>query len=141
MNVTKALQDKTVEEREDEGVELHVRDEAGEKLYADTPSGKIPVVITVAGTYSKTYRRAAEANRDRAAKSRRMDGDAMERQGLELVAKCILGWKGFFTDDACTQLYALTKQNAIALLQGAPWIREQVEAAMMDHASFLRTAG
>lgn len=129
-------QTKSVAEREDEGTTIHLRDEAGEKMFAG-PNQDRPVTITVVGTYSSTYRRAAEANRDRMLKQRRnsLDGDQIHRQSLELVAACILEWDGFTAGE---QPYALTKANAVALLDQCPWIREQVEAAMHDHAAFFR---
>jgi hypothetical protein len=127
---------KSVAEREDEGTIVHVRDEAGEKQYIGGDKTK-PVTILVAGTYSTTYRTAADASRDRMLKQRRnaIDGDQLSQQSLELTAACILAWDGFSAGD---QPYPFTKKNAVALLQQAPWIREQVEAAMNDHASFLR---
>jgi hypothetical protein len=136
MNISKS---KEVSHREDEGAVVEIRDPAGEKMYQDDAQSK-PVVITVAGTYSARYRRAADVNRDRMLKQRRnqLDGDQLNQQSLELVAACILSWDGFTADiDGAEQPYPLTKANAVALLAECPWIREQVEAAMNDHASFL----
>lgn len=127
---------KSVAAREDEGTVVHVRDEIGEKLYQDEAK-TLPATITVVGTYSSRYRRLSEANRDKMLKQRRsqMDGDQLNQQSLELVASCILSWDGFVTVDGP---FPYTKANAVALLDACPWIREQVEAAMNDHASFLR---
>jgi hypothetical protein len=62
-----------------------------------------------------------------------LTGEGLNRQQLELVAASIIAWEGFTANG---QPYQLTKENAIALLDKAPWIREQVEEAMGDHASF-----
>lgn len=125
----------SVEQREDEGTVVHIRDAAGEKQYQD--DGTTPVTITVVGTYSKRYRRLAEANRDKMLKQRRtqLDGEQLDEQSLETVAGCILGWDGFTADGAP---FPFTKANAVTLLKAAPWMREQVEAAMNDHAAFFR---
>lgn len=127
---------KSVAQREDEGTTIHLRDETNEKQYADEAKTQ-PVTITVVGTYSSRYRRLSDANRDKMLKQRRtqLDGDQLEEQGLELQAGCILGWDGITANG---EPFPYTKANAVALLRAAPWVREQVEAAMNDHASFLR---
>lgn len=129
-------QAKQVEQREDAGFTVHIRDELGEKLYQDDEQTK-PVTITVVGTYSRTYRRTIEAQRDRNIKQRKfnLDGDELLQQALELEAACIRDWDGF-TDDGAPVPY--TKANAVALLRQYPWIREQVNAAMNDHAAFFQ---
>jgi hypothetical protein len=117
---------KNVAEREEEGITIDIKDASGEK--------EPGVQITVAGTYSATYRKAQSQNRDKFLKQRGgLDGDTLETRSLELTAKCIKSWKGFTSDG---KEFPCTKDNAIALLSGAPWIREQVEEAMNDHASF-----
>ena len=116
---------KSVAEREEEGIVIDVRDASGEV--------EPGVTITVVGTYSQTYRKAQNANRDKWLKQRRMDGDALEERSLETTAKCIKAWTGFTSEG---KPFPYTKENAIALLSGAPWIREQVEEAMNDHAGF-----
>jgi hypothetical protein len=118
---------KSVAEREEEGTTIDIRDASGELEQG--------VSITVVGTYSATYRKAQASNRDKFLKQRRgnLDGDALEAQSIETTAKCIKGWSGFTSD---SKPFPYTKENAIALLTNAPWLREQVEEAMNDHASF-----
>ena len=124
MEVTR---NRSVAEREDEGTVVQVKDENG-----DTQEG---VTITVAGTYSSRYRRATDAQRERMLKSRRasLTGEQLNRQQLELVAACIISWEGFTAEG---KPYPLTKENAVALLDNAPWIREEVESAMGDHSAY-----
>lgn len=126
---------KSVAEREDEGVVINVRDANGDELFYGEGAAKKAVTITVAGTYSKTYRRATDAQRERMMKQRRvsLSGDQLAKQQLELVAACVLAWDGFVSNG---QPYECTKANVISLLDSAPWIREQVEEAMNDHQSF-----
>lgn len=124
MEITKT---KSVAEREDEGTVVKISDENG-----DVQDG---VTITVAGTYSSRYRRAEASQRGRLLKQRRtnISGEDLQRQQLELIAACIIDWQGFTVEG---KPYLLNKENAVALLESAPWIREQVDSAMVDHSSF-----
>ncbi len=117
---------KTVADREEEGTEVEVRDVAGEV--------EAGVTITVVGTYSTTYRKAQSQNRDKFLKQRgKIDSDMIEKQSVETTARCIKAWKGFTSNG---QDFPYTKDNAVLLLTNAPWIREQVEEAMNDHAAY-----
>jgi Mg-chelatase subunit ChlI len=128
---------KAVASREDEGVEVHIADESGEKQYYGE-KGDQPVTITVVGTYSARYRRAVEASRDKSIKRRSaIDARTLDDQALETIAGCILDWRGFTNG---TDVYPYTRANAVALLEACPWIREQVENAMSDHAAFFRAS-
>lgn len=122
---------KTVAEQEEEGTVIEVRDAAGE-----IEEG---VTITVVGTYSATYRKAQAANRDKFLKGRRgpLSGDALEQQAIETTARCIKSWTGLTSNGAD---FPCTRENAVSLLTNAPWIREQVEEAMHDHAAFFKKA-
>ncbi len=120
---------KTVADREEEGTEIEVRDVAG-----GVEEG---VTITVVGTYSATHRKAQNQNRDRFLKQRgKIDSDMIEKQSVETTARCIKAWRGFTSDG---KDFPCTRENAIAMLTNAPWIREQVEEAMNDHAAFFPT--
>lgn len=124
---------KAVAEREDAGTTIHVRDAAGEKMYQDE-AGTVPVTITVAGTYSTRYRKLMDASGDKSWKKRgTMEAEDSRRNTLEIIAGCVLGWDGFV---ASGEPFACNKTNACILLDSCPWIREQVEKAMTDHASF-----
>lgn len=135
MNITKT--GKTVAQREDEGTTIHVRDENNEKMYQNAEQ-TTPVTITVVGTYSSRYRRLMEATGDRAwKKAGRMEAEDNRKSALEIVAGCILEWDGFTTGDEKFEVpYTYSKANAVVLLDQCPWIREQVEKAMSDHALF-----
>lgn len=123
----------SVAEREDEGAVVHVRSETGERLY----DGDVPVTITVAGTYSTRYKAATLAQRNRALKTRQADFDAerLDENALAIMSACVISWQGFRAGDVPL---APTPQNVRAVFERAPWIREQVEAAMTDHAAFFR---
>jgi hypothetical protein len=115
--------------KEDEGQDLHVRDVDGQ------PYTNPAFTIRVAGTYSKVYRDMVNVQRDHLLRQRRtqLTGEALSRQQLDLTAACILSWEGL-TDNG--QPVPHSRENAVRLLTAAPWIREQVEEAMADHAGF-----
>jgi hypothetical protein len=122
---------KTVAEREDEGVAVHLYDEKGDLMYED----KKPVTITVVGTYSKTYRRVQNEQRLKNLKGRRtqLTPEGIDQKANEAIARCVTAWSGFTSEG---KPFPYTEENAVALFQAAPWIREQVEEAMGDHAAF-----
>lgn len=126
---------RTIAEREDEGTTVHVRGADSEQLYFQDGAERKPVTLLVAGTYSKIYRRTIDSQREKLLKQRRssLSSEQIARQQLEAIAACILGWEGIFNGD---QALPLNKENAITLLESAPWVREQVEEAMNDHAAF-----
>lgn len=121
-------------EREDEGQVVHLNDEAGEPMYFGDNE---PVTVTVTGTYSKRYRRALDAKMARSRKRRTVDIDEVRRDALEVNAQCVIEWSGFF--DSGTPLDC-TKANVVKVLEAAPWIKDQIEAAMEDHAGFSRAS-
>jgi hypothetical protein len=131
---------KAVVSREDEGMVLHIRDETGEKAYQ--ADGATPVTITVVGSYSSRYRKAMEVNRERAVRIRRkLDEedmvDEIDRQGMELLASCVVGWDGFTADG---KPVPFSKENTITILTELPWVREQVNEAIVNHAGFTKRA-
>lgn len=90
-------QSKTVQDREDEGTWVHVRDASGEKQYYKVGEEEKPVRIKVAGSYSKRYRRIADAQRERLLKTRRtsLTADGLADNQRELAAGCSMEWEGF----------------------------------------------
>lgn len=117
---------KTVGEREEEGVTIDVKDAKGDR--------EPGVTITVVGSYSDTYRKLQNKNRDSMLKKRgRLEGDELEGQSVETTARCIKSWAGFTSSG---KEFPYTTANAVALLTSCPWIREQVEEAIHDHAAF-----
>lgn len=126
---------KSVAEREDEGTLVHVRDESGELQFYGDGGEKKPVTIRVAGSYSKTFRKAKERQREKNLKRGRamFTAEGLAKQELEVIAACVISWDGFTSD---SRPFIHSQDNAVMLLDSAPWIREQVEEAMSDHQSF-----
>lgn len=128
---------KSIAAAEDEGTIVHVRNAGGEYEYFGEKNDK-PVTITVVGTYSARYRRIQESVRDKSIKRRApLDGRTVEDQALDMIAGSILSWDGFEANGAP---FTYSRANAIALLESCPWIREQVETAMNDHAAFFKAS-
>ena len=130
-----------VADLEDAGTVVHLCGLDDELMFF-TPEGpkakEQPVTITVAGSYSKRYRRAQNAQTTRAIKGggrrgSRITGESLREQRENLAAACVLAWEGFF--DAGKPLDC-TRENAAMVFERATWILEQVEAAQVDHASF-----
>lgn len=128
---------KQVTDREDEGNTIEINDENDEPQFypegASEEDGK-PVTITVAGTYSKRFRRAREKRRSKNEKRQgRLSDEEKNRQEVEVAAACIMAWEGFTQGG---KPYELTEKNAIDLLLAMPWVYEQVLVAMNDHQGF-----
>lgn len=119
--------------QEEQGTVIQINDPTDEPvLYGD---GK-PVTIRVAGTYSARYRNAQAANRDKLIKRRAaFNGNTVSKQALDVTAACVIEWDGFFSGG---KPFPCTHENVVALLESCPWIRDQVESAMNDHALYFK---
>jgi hypothetical protein len=129
---------KPVTALEDEGQTIEIRDINGEPMtWKDDAGTEYPVTVTVAGSYSTRYRRAQEAQVTRAMKRRNpnLTGEALGKQRLEVEAACVLAWSGFFSKG---KPWPCERENVITVLEAAPWIREQIAAAIEDHAGFFK---
>jgi hypothetical protein len=118
--------------REDEGIVVQINDERGEPM---TYGEGLAVTVKVVGTYSKRYRDAERMRVDKRWKSRGVDPDVIRREALELTAECVLEWAGFF--DGGKPLDC-SRANVVRVLDAVPWVRQQIEVAMEDHAGFSR---
>ena len=123
--------------QQDAGTVVVLHDQTGEVLtYTDTDGKTVEVTALVAGSLSNTYRRAEDAQRDRAIKRRstQLTGEMLVRQQMELTASCVLSWTLRDGDKPIP----CTKENVLTVFTAAPWIRTEIEAAMSDAARFLR---
>lgn len=129
-----------VADLENDGIVVELRDVNNDPMYWKDDAGvEHPVTITVAGSYSHRYRRATEAQQTRVMKKRnpQITGELLGKQRLEIVAACVLAWSGFVHKG---KPWACEKENVMHVLTAAPYIREQVESAMEDHAAFFKPA-
>ena len=121
-----------VSEREDAGSVVQIMDETGEPLFYGEGNDK-PVTITVAGEFSRVYRRAEDAIRGQQLKRRgNLTPQELRRQSIELLSRCVLAWEGF---ENAGQPLDCTRENVSAVLSSAEWIRKQVDQATTDHSA------
>ena len=131
---------KAVSDREDEGQVIELLDAAGEPLVYQNGTAEKPVTVTVAGSYSATYRKAVERQRLRMLKRRRgkLTSNELTDNQIELEAACALPWDGVLTDDGKPIEHKM--ENVTGILVGVPWVREQIQIAIEDHAGFFGSA-
>ncbi len=123
------VQAKKVADREDEGTTVEIVDEAGNQMDG--------VTMVVAGSYSKRYRAAQEKARKWSKKNPNPSEEQSDKKILELLASCIIDWDGIVSGNVPV---ALTIENAVALFEAAPWVRDQVSVAVYNHAAFFQRA-
>ena len=123
---------KAVAAQEDDGQVVELMDHDGEP-YDE------PVTVTVVGTYSTRYRKAVDKQRREMIKNRRIktSAQALFKNQIELEAACVIAWEGLFDGDKAIEC---NPENAAEMLATVPWFREQVQAAMEDHAGFFESA-
>jgi hypothetical protein len=66
-----------------------------------------------------------------------LDPAEIEQENLELVAACIVGWKGLSFGG---KKFEYSKENAVKLMQDFPEIYEQVDLFVGDRSNFLPSA-
>lgn len=99
-----------------------------------------PLVITVAGQDSKRYRDGTRSNlnaRLQAAPGvarRNPTAEELESSGLRVTVKCVLGWSGFVDKDG--KPIDCTPAAVMDLFVKYPFIKDQVEGAMLNRANF-----
>lgn len=132
MNIAK-LKDET--QHDDTPAEVEIKDRHGEPYVGKDGQ---PTVFLIVGEYSKQYRKAERKTTDAVVKAARrgMDFDAEDSQKfrLERLAGAIVGWRNVEAEDGAPVPF--TNENAVQVLQAAPWIALQVERALQAHASF-----
>jgi hypothetical protein len=122
-----------VSELEETGQWIEIIGTEGEVLKWDNDTK--PVRIQVIGSYSKTYRQLMHAQTTKAVKRKtvQITGELLARQRLEVVAGSVQAWEGFY--NAGKELDC-SRENVKIVLDGFPYIMEQVEAALEDHEAF-----
>lgn len=101
------------------------------------------LTITLAGTDSDVYRDALKARarqrlnqqKKKKNKEEQVDFDEAERKGIELLARCTMGWN-HISDNG--KPVPFNTNNAITIYTKYPWIKEQVDTFMADRSNFLK---
>ncbi len=133
--------DKSITDLEDVGVEIHLHDLEEEDIwYTDREGNKHAVTMTVAGTFSKRYRKAEATMQTRRIKRRRIriTGEQLMDDTETLTASCVIGWSGFF--DQHGHPIECNKTNVRRVFERFPHIRQQVQVAMEDHETFFKAS-
>lgn len=110
--------------REDEGVVLPFKNLDGSVVEGTS--------VTVAGSYSETYKKNIKALR----KENQEKGHSPDEDELSayLPACSIKSWEGFQDDEG--KNFPHTMENAVALMMACPWFADEVRAKAFDHAGF-----
>jgi hypothetical protein len=122
--------------KQNKGTVVVFRDDLGEAFTFKGANGETQeVTVTVAGALSSTYRKAESAQRDRMLKRRTMSltDEMLQKNQLDLIASCVLEWNLHVDGRAVP----CTKENVMQVLTSAPWLRNDLEAAMGDASRFL----
>lgn len=141
---TDAVSEQAVDAKTQETVDLNSLDivaaaGAGAEIAILHPvTGKeLGITITVIGADSERYRknlRSLASGRLNRKNRKPMDVEEAEEEGLDLLAKATLGWKGVVVDGA---EIPFSKDEAKKLYRRFPWVKEQVDAAIVDRGNFL----
>lgn len=129
-----------VADLEEKGVAVQIRDIHGEPMmYRSEGGSEYPVQIVVAGSYSHRYRRAINAQTTRmlGRRAQKMTGELAQENRMEVISRCVISWSGFNSNG---QPIPCTPENVKVVMERAPWIRDQVEAAMEDHEAFFKNS-
>lgn len=126
---------RAVAEREERGTTIALRDETGDPLTVSVGDTEVQATITIVGKLSGTYRRIEQQLNDRLLKRRttELTSEVIERNELEKIAACVKDWN--LTDEG--KPLPCTKENVLAVLTAAPWIRRELDQVMSDPSRFL----
>jgi hypothetical protein len=120
----------------DEGAKLQLRHPVEDSpLTKDDGS---PITITLVGSDSATFKRAMQVQADRRLKSnnrRSISMQSIEDDAIDLLSAATIGWDGIVVDG---EELPFSNENAKALYERFPWIREQVNAFIGERANFLK---
>jgi hypothetical protein len=122
--------------KQSKGTVVVFRDDLGEPFTFKGANGETQeVTLTVAGALSSVYRKAESAQRDRMLKRRTMSltDEMLQKNQLDLISACVLEWNLHVDGRAVP----CTKENVMQVLTSAPWLRNDLEAAMGDASRFL----
>jgi len=97
------------------------------------------VTISVSGHDSATFKNAIKerAKAQMSRKSAEIDFSTNDKEAIELLAKCTVGWSGI--TEGSKEL-PFTFANAVYIYTKYNWIREQIDAAIGDRSNFFMSA-
>ena len=96
------------------------------------------IVFKMVGQDSKQFRDIAKKMaRSMLGKEQKPDIDALEQQNAELIASCVVGWKGL-TEDGQPLDYTPAKALDLLNRPELSFIREQLEVCVAKRTNFFR---
>jgi len=119
------------------------QEEEGHWVEIDHPSGgplcmgkqDQPLRIKVVGSYSKTYRTNAKRQHQELLQKRgKFSESDKERRDLDTLVVCTKAWEHAYDDKG--KAIPFNADNVRILYAQAPFIFDQVDSAIVDHAAF-----
>lgn len=101
------------------------------------------VTITLSGVDGQKYRDFQRKLQNRRLKQigrgpkpkLEFDAGEMEKEGLELLANCTMGWSGI---EWKGQVLPFSVENAILIYSELPWLKDQVDVFIGDRQNFFQ---
>ncbi|MGV8954611.1 MAG: hypothetical protein ACOH2M_26170 [Cypionkella sp.] len=123
-----------------EGTSIPVLHPVDKTPLKDEKTGEA-ITVDIVGQDSEQYRARARFIQNSRLKTLRKGGDLVseetEIQDIGTVAACITGWKHIMLDG---KVLEFNKANARVLLTRLPWLREDIDRAIVDRANFLKAS-
>jgi len=98
-----------------------------------------PVTFSLLGIDSEEYRASQRGitNKRLSRKNKfKITAEQLELETIEVLVACTVNWSDNFEVDGSA--YPFSKDNAKALYERFPWVREQVDDFIGERANFLR---
>ena len=113
------------------------------RIYHPGTNEDLDITISVLGKDSDAFQKISRAqNKKRLAKMQKggfrttaAPLEEIESDGIDLLASCTTGWAGINVNGKEIEF---SKDNALMIYEGYPWIREQVDTAIGDRANFIK---
>jgi hypothetical protein len=96
------------------------------------------IKFTLAGSDSEQYRKAQRLIQNRRLQKpgrMKLDAAVIEKEALELLAACVISWKGVQLDG---MELPCTRENAMGVFERFPWLRDQCDNFIGDRQNFLQ---
>ena len=111
------------------------------RIIHPTTGQDLDIVITVASADSDVFRNAElrrtqnRLNKVQRGARRALTAEANEADSLDILISCTLGWKGVELEGVPLPF---TPDNVRSVYQEFPWLRQQVDEAIVDRSNFIR---
>lgn len=128
---------------ENKEIPVHIRGaDLKPAWWTDDTGTKRPVLIWVTGEHSDYMRQAESRIRRRKLKPNEMTGELFYNDNIEKAAACTRRWEGLFSrtrQGGPRVEVACIPHNVKELYKKCPWVLEDVEEGIRDHARFFES--